>query len=121
MIRNWLSKIQSETSLKLGLVIAAAACIVYEHGLASGSRMCFGLAYLLVLLRSGVLVSMGFLLRTRAFAQIDLILLSVVPTYLTASVVAGWPGVLFLSLIGTIGGLFVGTVCGLASPYHRWR
>jgi hypothetical protein len=107
--------------LNAALVALAIACLLYEHGIATGSRLSFGFIYLLVLLRSGVLLSMGFLLGNMSFSAIDLVSLAIIPIYLIASALAGWPGLIALSFVGIAGGVFIGIICGLSSRYHRWR
>ena len=114
-------KLKPTTLLNLGLAAVAAVCIFYEHGLASGLRMSFALVAMLILLRASISFSMGFLLRGKLLSRLDRLLLLVPLSYLAASLALGWPGLPYILVVGIVGGLFVGVVCGLASPIHRWR
>ena len=121
MIHDLLSNIKATSLIYLGLVGFAAICLVYEHGLASGLRVSFALASLLVLFRASISISMGFLLRQELLGKLDGLLLLVPLAYLTASLALDWSGLIFMGIIGLVGGLFVGVVCAIASPHHRWR
>lgn len=99
----------------------AVASLIHEHGLATGLRMSFALATVLVLFRTTISISMGFLLRGDLLSKPDRLLLPIPVAYAATSLVFDWPGLIPLGIIGIVGGLFVGIVCALASPYHRWR
>jgi len=101
--------------------VVAVVGLVYEQGLTHGLRMSFALASLLVLFRSTISISMGFLLRGELLSKLDRLLLLLPLAYVAASLVFDWPGLIPVGIIGIVGGLFIGVVCALASPYHRWR
>ena len=121
MIQGPLSKPNPTSLINLGLVAVAVACIFYEHGLAPGLRMSFALASLLVLFRASISISMGFLLRGMLLGKLDRLLLLIPLAYLAVSLALDWAGLILIGIIGIVGGLFVGVVCAIASPHHRWR
>ena len=103
----------------LGLLIVALS--VHKHGAAQGLQISASIAYLIALLRLCVSISMAFLLRRPIIGKSERLLLALVAAYAVASLAFSWSSLLFLSIIGGVGGFFVGTVCAIASPYHRWR
>lgn len=121
MTKVLLARSKAANLVYLGLAGVASASLVYEHGLAPGLRMAFALASVLVMFRTTISISMGFLLRGELLSKLDRLLLLIPLAYVAASLVFDWPELVPVGIIGIVGGLFVGVVCALASPYHRWR
>ncbi len=121
MTKAFLTSSKAANLVYLGLAGVAAASLTYKHGLAPGLRMAFALASVLVLFRTTISICMGFLMRRELLSKLDRLLFLIPFAYMAASLVFDWPGLIPVGIIGIVGGLFVGVVCALASPYHRWR
>ena len=101
------------------LWVLLACWLIYDKGLADGGRVLLSVGYLVSLLCVGVSIAMGLLLRQPLLAGSARYLVVVIAAYPLVALALGWRELLFLSLVGSVGGLFVGAVVALFSREGR--
>jgi hypothetical protein len=102
------------------LWVLLAGWLLYDKGLSDGARVFLSVGYLVALFCLGISVATGFLLRQPLLAGRARYLPPVVAVYACLAIALAWQELLFLTLVGAIGGLFVGAAVALSSR-DGWR
>ncbi len=116
-----LTKYKPNDLVMWGLWLLVVVLLIRDHGLADGLRLSASTGYMIALLWFCLSVAMAFLLHQPIISMRNRLLIVVVLAYAAASLSFGWPGLAPLTFIGGVGGLFIGVVCAINSPDHRWR